>query len=84
MAEFCYDTYPLTIIADRYDGAYSGGRFTAWGMDFDEIPPEIAMEDCVCADFWQHAKDNGYIIGVGDNPREAALDLYVNRKWAGR
>lgn len=27
--------YPLTIIADRYNGTYSGGRFTAWNMDYD-------------------------------------------------
>lgn len=82
MCDFVFDTYPLVIVADRYDGAYSGGKFTAWNAEFDEIPPEIVMEDCVCADFWNTARENGYIIGVGDNPREAALDLYINLKWS--
>lgn len=32
------EIYPLTIISDRYTGAYSGGEYLAFNLDFDEIP----------------------------------------------
>ncbi len=28
--------YPLTIVADRYGGAYSGGNYVAFPLHFDE------------------------------------------------
>lgn len=37
--------YPLTITMDRYTGVYSGGIFTAWNLDPDEVPWEIAGGD---------------------------------------
>ncbi len=80
--------YPLTIIADRYTGVYSGGRFTAWNMYHYELPKEIEDEDSECMSFWQNKKHNDLknewgeqvIVGVGNSPQEAMLDLYIKIK----
>ena len=52
-----FDIYPLTITKDRYTGVYSGGEWTAWYCDADEVPPEIASGDLPCASFWSAAHD---------------------------
>lgn len=65
--------YPLTIICDRYGGAYSGGSYTAFNLDFYEIPEEANGSDVECMAFWDEAnKDN---IGFGATPQEAYEDL---------
>lgn len=56
MDEF-FDIYPLTITKDRYTGVYSGGEWTAWYCDADDIPPEIASDDVTCCEFWSMAHD---------------------------
>ena len=80
MEAFLEKIYPLTIIKDRYGGTYSGGEYTAWKLDFDEIPPEAAGDDANCYDFW---KKNKTPVGKGDSIREAVLDLYIQLKKGG-
>lgn len=48
--------YPLTICVDRYSGAYSGGEFTAWNLDANEVPEEIHSDDVTCSLFWDKMK----------------------------
>jgi hypothetical protein len=52
-----FDIYPLTITKDRYMGTYSGGEWTAWNCDADEVPEEIACDDVTCCEFWSLARD---------------------------
>ena len=66
------EIYPLTIINDRYTGAYSGGEFTAWNMDYYEIPTEPAEDDVTCMLFWGTTK---IPVGRGETPQEAVEDL---------
>lgn len=66
------EIYPLTIINDRYTGTYSGGEFTAWNMDYSEIPTEPAEDDVTCMWFWS---DTEIPIGRGKTPQEAVDDL---------
>lgn len=76
---FIEDTiYPLTIIADRYNGTYSGGSFLAWNLDADVIPEGAQGYDGFDAlDFWE---DNKIPCGKGRTVSEAVLDLYVKMK----
>lgn len=67
------DIYPLTIITERYQGAYSGAVFTAWNKSADEIPRDIDGSDTACAAFWKNA--NRAEIGFGDTPDKAYQDL---------
>lgn len=64
--------YPLTIVADRYGGSYSGGAYTAWNLEPWEVPGEIGCGDLICCAFWD---DNRLICGKGDTPDEAKRDL---------
>ena len=66
------EIYPLTIINDRYTGTYSGGIFTAWNMDYYEIPTDPDEDDVTCMLFW--AKTD-IIVGRGKTPQEAVDDL---------
>lgn len=71
------DIYPLTIIKDRYSGAYSGGLFTAFNKDCWNVPEAIDAEDIPCHNFWVGNKTP---IGVGDTPEKAIKDLQVKLK----
>ncbi len=64
--------YPLTILADRYGGTYSGGAFTAWPLLPDQVPDQAWGSDIDCFCF---VKGNEYIIGVGEDPMKAFIDL---------
>ena len=66
------EIYPLTIISDRYGGSYSGGDFTAWNMDYYEIPTDPDEDDVTCMLFWTKTD---IIVGRGDTPQEAVDDL---------
>ena len=77
-------TYPRTIVRDRYHGTYSGGVYTAWNMDFWDVPQEIDGGDPECHYFWRYEFSQGYRInkliqpvfaGFGDTPDEALKDL---------
>ena len=73
--EFIEDSiYPLTIIADRYTGAYSGGNFIAFNLEADEVPEDVYSDDCGCHDFW---KNNDIICGKGRTVSEALANLYI-------
>lgn len=64
--------YPATIVCDRYDGTYSGGRWLAFPLDYYEIPVGVDGDDTECAMFW-HSYDEP--VGRGDSPEEALGDL---------
>lgn len=65
------ELYPLTIIQDRYSGVYSGGKWTAFNLQYDEIPWQVGAGDIDDFDF-DHEK---YPYGVGDTPDLAYRDL---------
>ena len=69
------EIYPLTIILDRYDGAYSGGKYLAFNEDYVDIPPSINGTDTQCKEFWDTHKD--YLVGRGETIVEARIDLTV-------
>ena len=77
---FVEDTiYPLTIMADRYNGVYSDGEYLAFNLDFDEIPQGVSGDDATAMEFWDYySKD--YIVGKGRTVSEALLDLYIKLK----
>ena len=66
------DIYPLTIINDRYTGTYSGGKFTAWNLDYYKIPVDPDDDDVTCMAFWA---TNKIPVGRGDSPEDAVKDL---------
>ena len=55
---------------DRYNGTYSGGKWTAWNLSY--VPSKIDADDTECADFF--AK-NMIVYGRGETPQEAIDDL---------
>ena len=67
--------YPVTIVRDRYRGTYSGGLYTAWALDFYQVPQEIDDGDVECANFWHGTKAKEY-VGIGRTPQNALIDLY--------
>ena len=67
--------YPLTITRDRYTGAYSGAKWTAWNCEPNEIPEGPFLDDVGCAWFWE---ENKLPVGLGRTPSIAILDL-MNR-----
>ena len=68
------DIYPLTVIADRYMGTYSGGFFTAWNLDADEVPKAAFADDVSCVCFWAEKAQN-YPVGIGNTIGAAIADL---------
>ena len=87
MADIMEDEiYPLTITADRYTGTYSGGKYTAWSGDVEDIlpPPEAEADGVVCRNFWyEQEKAPTYIVGKGNTVSEALTDLYIQLKQRG-
>ena len=76
------ELYPLTIVMDRYTGVYSGGRFTAWNLDPDEVPEDICADDVSTSEFFNDIryKRRDFIYGIGETPDEAAMDLYTKMR----
>lgn len=66
------EVYPLTIVMDRYEGTYSGGYYTAWNLDVEDVPTEIESDDVTCYNFW-HSYEG--VVGLGRTPNEATEDL---------
>ena len=64
--------YPITIVQDRYNGVYSGGKWLALKQYATDIPYELDSDDTTCIDFWFRTKQ---IIGKGNTPNEALKDL---------
>ncbi len=68
--------YPVTIIMDRYHGAYSGGAWLAFDLDSDSLPSYGSGGDTDEMNFWCDAnKAEHYLIGRGETPNEALEDL---------
>lgn len=70
--------YPLTIVTDRYSGVYSGGKFTAWNLNPDEVPEEICWGDGSALEIFQDISNGkrNIVYGIGATPDEAVMDLY--------
>ena len=69
---------PLTIVDDRYNGTYSGGKYTAWNMSCWQIPSAVWGDDVECRNFWWFNADfEQFPVGKGDTPNEAAQNLLV-------
>lgn len=68
------EIYPLTIVSDRYTGAYSGGQYTAWNLSATELPDAIDGDDVDCMSFW---RNNTIPVGKGRTVGEALANLYV-------
>lgn len=71
-----------TIIADRYGGMYSKGKYTAWNLPFTQVPREIDGDDMECATFWGKFMQGPFFsfkkrvhVGFGDTPQSALDDL---------
>lgn len=64
------DIYPLVIVKDRYNGTYSGGKWTAWNLSY--VPSKVDADDTVCIEFFSAV---GITYGRGETPHEAIADL---------
>ena len=64
--------YPVTITTDRYNGAYSGGRWLAWNLYETELPESPYDQDIPCREFWSTFVG---VVGIGNTPNDAYEDL---------
>ena len=64
------DIYPLVIVADRYGGCYSGGKYLAFNMY--DAPDGAFGDDITCFEYFRETKD---VFGKGCSPQAAAEDL---------
>jgi len=71
------ECYPLTIVNDRYSGAYSGAEYLAFNLSYDEIPDYIGGCDMDEMQFWDFGEHEKYIIGKGNTVQEAYSDLLI-------
>lgn len=74
--------YPLTIIADRYGGVYSGGKFLAFNCLPNEVPEMVNTSDSFCRSFWPRFYKTIPLlpIGIGQTIEEAVGNLYIQLK----
>ena len=71
--------YPLTIVSDRYDGTYSGGKYLALNSWPEDVSEDIHGSDLECRDFWiKVSKNPKFIVGKGETVQEAYDDLKEN------
>ena len=78
--ELNIDVYPVTIMSDRYHGAYNGGyNFHAWSCNEDEIPADIDGPEIECADAWHRVKEDMRLVGLGSTPNVALLDVWLKQ-----
>ena len=66
------DCYPITIVADRYGGTYSGGKWLAFNTDYHKLPVDLDGDDIACANFWKSYKGK---VGKGISPEDALRNL---------
>jgi hypothetical protein len=62
----------VTIVRSRYGGAYEPGKWIAFAMWPDELPPEWNSDDVECMRFFEARKGE---FGGGASPQEAYEDL---------
>lgn len=69
--------YPVTIVQDRYSGAYSGHEWTAWHMNAYNVPDSICSNDIDCGAFWSNINESEYADrwAGGGTPNEAYYNL---------
>jgi hypothetical protein len=82
--------YPLTIIADRYSGTYSGGAYHAWNLDPEIVPDGHSGGDMEAMDFWMDEeyktlqisefRGTAKVVGLGPTPDAALHDLAKKMK----
>jgi len=70
------EPYPVTTVWSRYGGAYEPGKWVAFPMYPDQLPPDWHADDVVCAEFFRERRQD---IGGGDSPQEAYDDLVRRR-----
>lgn len=66
--------YPVTIVEDRYNGVYSGGKWIAWHCYPWSIPQDIFEDDTSCGEYWGQ-KRKYPLHGVGDTIDDALENL---------
>lgn len=75
MNKTIYDSiYPLTVISDRYNGVYSGGKYLAFNIDSYNVSEYIHGDDISCMEYWAECDIN---VGKGETPYDAIADLYI-------
>ena len=67
--------WPLTVVADRYQGTYSGGKYVAMNVEPHEFPEEPFDDDITASDFWDNIQKTKISIGYGKTPKKAIKDL---------
>lgn len=74
------EIYPLTIVKDRFNGTYSGGKFVAWNCQPCSVPLDTYSRDAY--EFWATIhyfaddNENPYpAYGVGNSIEEAIESL---------
>lgn len=67
------DIYPCTIVADRYNGSFSGAPWIAYRLSYFQLPDELDAGDEECHDFWE--EEDKSLIGFGQTPQEAYDNL---------
>lgn len=65
--------WPVTIAADRYGGAYSGGSWLAFPLHPSAVPDGPFGGDVVANRWWAELRDMP--VGRGDTPDQAYDDL---------
>ena len=66
--------WPLTVVPDRYNGIYIGGKWLALHAYPNDFPPNLYGEDLEYNRFISN-KRNLRHIGIGDTPQAAIYDL---------
>ena len=64
--------WPVTIIADRYNGVMSNGKWLAFPCEPSEVPDEVNGEDLDVESFWESFKGP---VGKGTYPDDAMDEL---------
>lgn len=68
--------WPVTIICDRFSGAYSNGLYWAMPVLHDQIPEDPFVDGSVADEFWVRVDNNEvWPVGAGATPNDAVLDL---------
>ena len=67
--------YPLTVVADRYGGCYSKGKYLAFNLFPWDVPREIEGSDVECGGFWWSKASEAYTVGKGNTVNDAVEDL---------
>ena len=74
------EIYPCTLICDRYNGAYSGGKWLAFQLGCDNIPEEIGGGDSDENAFWIDHIDEILPVGKGKTLQEGVRFAFGKTK----